>query len=55
MIAPEIIWPFATLVLGLATGYGLFRYATRDKSKDRRTEEATRRLYNTPTRDDLDR
>ena len=51
----EMFYGIATVVLGLGIAYGWFRYATRDRSKDKLTEEATRREYDTPTRDDIQR
>jgi hypothetical protein len=51
-LTPEIIYGVGAAVLLVAMIYGLVRYATRDKSKDRRTESATRILYNSRTRDD---
>lgn len=54
MIAPEIIYPITTAVLALGIAFAWFRYANRDKSKDQMTEEATRREYETGTRDDRD-
>lgn len=53
-LSPELIYPILTLILGVGIGYGWFRYATRDKSKDAMTEAATRREYDRPTRDDRD-
>jgi hypothetical protein len=52
MFAPEIMYPILTLLLGAGIAYAAFSYLTRNKAKDRLTEEATRREYNTPTRDD---
>ena len=51
-IAPEIWYGIGAAVLVVGMIYGWFRYATRDKRKDRMTESATRILYNTRTRDD---
>jgi hypothetical protein len=50
--APEIIFGIGAAALLLGLIYGWFRYATRDRRKDRMTESATRILYNTRTRDD---
>ena len=50
--APEILYGIGAAVLALVMIYALVRYATRDKSRDRMTESATRILYDTRTRDD---
>lgn len=49
-MAPEIFYGIGTLVLAAGIGYGLFRYATRDKSKDAITEAATREMKDHPER-----
>jgi hypothetical protein len=51
-LTPEIYYGIGAAILLLAMIYGWFRYATRDRSNDRRTESATRILYNSRTRDD---
>jgi hypothetical protein len=51
-IAPEIWYGIGAAVLMLGMIYGWFRYATRDKRRDRMTESATSILYNSRTRDD---
>jgi hypothetical protein len=51
----EMFFGIATVVLALGIAYGWFRYATRDRSKDQMTEDATRREYDRPTRDDKSR
>ena len=51
-IAPEIWYGIGAAVLLLAMIYGLVRYATRDRRRDRMTESATRILYSSGTRDD---
>lgn len=51
-LTPEIWYGIGAAALALGIVYGWFRYATRDRSQDRRTESATRILYNSRTRDD---
>jgi hypothetical protein len=51
-MSPEIVYPIAALILALGIGYGLFSYLTRNKANDAVSEAATRREYDTPTRDD---
>jgi hypothetical protein len=51
-LTPEIWYGIGAAVLVFGMIYGWFRYATRDKRRDRITESATSILYNTRTRDD---
>jgi hypothetical protein len=51
-ITPEIWFGIGAVLLLLGIIYGWSRYATRDRSRDGLTEIATRRLYDTETRDD---
>jgi hypothetical protein len=49
-MTPEIVFGLGIVVLGAGIAFGLFRYATRDKSKDAITEAATREMKDHPKR-----
>lgn len=50
----EIIYGVGALVLLAGMAYAAIRYKTRNKALDPLTEAATRRNYETLTRDDVD-
>ncbi|MBI1359827.1 MAG: hypothetical protein GC155_06020 [Alphaproteobacteria bacterium] len=49
----EAVWILGLVLLAGGIAYGWWRYATRAKSLDPVTEQATREEYSQPTRDDI--